>query len=70
MHGTYGQWKGLEVYEPLKQLADELLRVGGINIQPRADDGAYVHIPFSAETMPTLEEQMAFLSAKNSGGPK
>ncbi len=70
MHGTYGQWKGLEIYEPLKQLADELLKAGGIDIQPRADDGAYVHIPFSAETMPTLEEQMAFLATKSSGGPK
>jgi hypothetical protein len=70
MHGTYGQWKGLEVYEPLRQLADELLKVGGIDIQPRVDDGAYVHIPFSAETMPTREEQMAFLEAKNSGDSK
>jgi hypothetical protein len=70
MHGTYGQWKGLEIYDPLKQLADDLLKAGGIDIQPRADDGAYVHIPFTAETMPTLEEQMAFLAAKNSGGPK
>src|SRR5664280_1541449 len=65
MHGTYGQWRGLEIYEPLKQLADDLLKAGGIDIQPRADDGAYVHVPFSAETMPTLEEQMAFLAAQN-----
>jgi len=70
MHGTYGEWKGLAIYDPLKQLADELLKTGGIDIQPRADDGAYVNIPFSTETMPTLEEQMAFLAAKNSGGPK
>jgi hypothetical protein len=70
MHGTYGQWEGLGIYDPLKQLADDLLKAGGIDIQPRADDGAYVHIPFSTETMPTLEEQMAFLAAKNSGGAK
>ena len=70
MHGTYGQWKGLEIYDPLKQLADDLLKAGGIDIQTRADDGGYVHIPFSAETIPTLEEQMAFLAAKNSGDPK
>jgi hypothetical protein len=70
MHSTYGQWKGLEIYDRLKQLADELLKAGGIDIQARADDGAYVHIPFSADTMPTLEEQMAFLAAKNSDGPK
>ncbi len=70
MHRTYGQWNGLEIYEPVKQLADELLKLGGIDIQPRDDDGAYVHIPFSAETMPTLEEQIAFLAGKNLGGPK
>jgi hypothetical protein len=64
------QWNGLEIYEPVKQLADELLKLGGIDIQPRADDGAYVHIPFSAETMPTLGEQIAFLAGKNLGGPK
>jgi hypothetical protein len=70
MHRTYGQWNGLEIYEPVKQLADELLKLGGIDIQPRADDGAYVHIPFSAETVPTLEEQIAFLAGKNLSAPK
>jgi hypothetical protein len=65
MHGTYGEWKDVEVYEPLKRLADELLKLGGIDIQPRGDEGAYVNMPFSAETMPTFEEQMAFKAAKN-----
>lgn len=65
MFGTYGEWKNLDVYEPLKQLADELLKLVGIDIQPREDDGAYVNVPRSAETMPTLEEQGAFLAAKN-----
>jgi hypothetical protein len=44
MNETYGQWKGIEIYNPLKQLADEILKAGGIDIQPRDDDGAYVHI--------------------------
>lgn len=70
MHRTYGQWKGLEIYDHLKQLADDVLKAGGIDIQPRADDAAYVEIPRRAETMPTLDEQMAFLAAKNSGAPK
>jgi hypothetical protein len=70
MHSIYGEWKGLDVYEPLKQLADDLLKLGGIDIQPRADETVYVAIPFSAETIPTLEEQKTFLAAKNSGGQK
>jgi hypothetical protein len=65
MYVTYGEWKSLDVYEPLKQLADELLKLGGIDIQPRADEGAYVHVPFSAETKPTREELMTFMAAKN-----
>lgn len=62
--------KGLDVYEPLKRLADDLLKLGGIDIQPRADETVYVAIPFSAETIPTLEGQKTFLAAKNSGGQK
>jgi len=70
MHSTYGVWKGLDVYEPLKGLADELLKLGGIDIQPRADESVYVAIPFSADTMPTLEERLAFLAARNSACQK
>ena len=49
----------------LKALADELLKGGGIDIQPRADEGAYMRIPFSAETMPSFEEQMAFRASRS-----
>ena len=63
MHNTYGNWKDLDVYEPLKQLADELLRARGIEIQARRDGTAHVNVPFSRETTPTIEEQMAFFSA-------
>ncbi len=65
LHNTYGEWSGLDAYEPLKALADELLKGGGIDIQPRADEGAYVRIPFSAETMPSFEEQMAFRASRS-----
>jgi hypothetical protein len=39
MHGTYGEWKNLGAYEPLKQPADELFKLVGIDIRPRADEG-------------------------------
>jgi hypothetical protein len=40
LHGAYGDWKSLEVFEPLKQLAYELLRIGGLTfkIGPTARD--------------------------------
>ena len=66
MHDFYGHWQGLEVFEPLKQLACDLLKIGGIEIQPRPDGTAHVAIPYTPETMPSLTEQIAFLTtAKN-----
>ncbi len=50
MWATYGKWTGLQVFEPLKDVADKLLRVGGIEIEERAQ-GPYVNVPFSLETM-------------------
>lgn len=64
MYATYGEWKDLDVYEPLKQLADELLKLGGIDIQLRPNGATYVNVPFSPETTTTLEERMAFMSGK------
>ncbi len=70
MHSTYGTWKGLDIYEPLKTIADELLKLGGIDIQQREDGSAYVDVPRRSETMPTIAEQMAFLSEKNAADEK
>jgi hypothetical protein len=65
LHSTYGKWSGFEVYETLKQLADELLKIGGIDLQTRPDGSAHVSIPFTRETMPTVDEQLAFVAAQN-----
>jgi hypothetical protein len=64
MHGTYGDWKTLDVYEPLKQLSCRLLKVGGIDIQTRPDGAAYVDVPRRPETMPTQEDMAAFWSGR------
>jgi len=50
MWETYGHWSGLEVFGPLKEIADDLLRVGGIEIQERAQ-GPYVNVPFTSDTI-------------------
>jgi len=68
MHETYGGWKGLEVFEPLKRLSEELLKLGGIYIQDRPDGAGRVDIPFRAETIPTPEEQAAFLMGESTTG--
>lgn len=70
LHGTYGHWRGLEVFEPLKQLAYDLLKIGGIDIQPRPDGTAYVAIPFTPETIPSTTEQLAFLTDTSSSGKR
>jgi len=70
MHQSYGHWQSLEIFAPLEKLADDLLRIGGIDIQSRPDGTAYVAIPFTAETTPSLAERMAFfarISSSNQG---
>ena len=50
MWETYGHWTGFEVFDPLKDVAENLLRVGGIEIQQRANGKFHVNVPFTAET--------------------
>ena len=63
MYASYGAWEAMVVYEPLKQLAYELLRDRGIEIQVRPNGGAYINVPFRPETLPSLAEQATFDSA-------
>jgi hypothetical protein len=64
MHASYGDWKGLEVFEPLQQLAYELLKVGGIEIQNRPNGQAYVSVPLTPHTSPSTKEQMEYFAQK------
>ena len=45
-------WASLDVFSPLKKLADMLYRAGGLNFTSFDDGTFYIDIPFSAETMP------------------
>ena len=67
MHAGYGAWEGMAVYEPLKRLAYELLKDSGIEIQARPNGGAYINVPFSAGTIPSLAEQANFRATENGG---
>lgn len=64
LHATYDGWGSRDVFEPLHQLAHDVLKMGGIDIQDRPDGGGHVSIPFTPETMPTLEEQTEFAAAR------
>jgi hypothetical protein len=65
MFDTYGEWKSIGVYDPLKQIAYDLLKVGGLDLQQR-DEGMYVDVPFTPQTKPTLAEHIEFLKSKES----
>lgn len=41
MWASYRQWSGLEVFDPLKEVADKLLRAGGIEIENHASGDPY-----------------------------
>jgi hypothetical protein len=64
LYSTYGKWQTLEVYEPLKLLAHDLLKTGGIDIQQMPDGTAHVDIPRQTETLPSLREQSEFMLSK------
>jgi hypothetical protein len=68
MHSSYGRWQGLEVFEPLKNIAYDLLKACGMDVQTKPDGTGHVVLPFTPETTPSFAEQMAFLAARNSVG--
>jgi hypothetical protein len=49
MWGSYGQWSAeFDVFEPLEALAEKVLRIGGITLEPMPE-GIYVGVPFNPE---------------------
>ena len=46
------------------ELAEELLKVGGIEFQLKPDGGEYINIPFTPETTPTPEEEWVYRLGK------
>jgi len=69
MYETYGEWKTIEVYEPLKQTAYDLIKNCGLDVQQRGNDG-YVDVPFTPETMPSPEEKAEFLKLNSAAGSR
>lgn len=63
MNKSYGSWDTFDVFEPLKKLALDLFAVVGLQLEDRGEDGMYVDIPYTEETLPSAEEQAAYLAS-------
>jgi len=63
MHRTYGSWDGFDVFEPLKKVALDLFAVAGLHLEDRGEEGMYVNIPYTEDTLPNPEELAAYLAS-------
>jgi hypothetical protein len=59
---SYGSWDSFEVFDPLKMVALDLFAVAGLHLEDRGEDGTYVNIPYTEDTLPSAEEQAAYLA--------
>jgi hypothetical protein len=41
---SYEEWTGFEVFSPLREIADEMLKVAGVTLETQANGGFYVHV--------------------------
>jgi hypothetical protein len=64
MHNTYGAWTNFDIFEPLKRIALDLYQVAGLELEDRGEQGMYVNIPLTGDTVPDLAEQLAFLAKR------
>ena len=60
MNSTYGSWDSFDVFEPLKKVALDLFAVAGLHLEDRGEEGMYVNIPYTENTLPNAEEQAAY----------
>jgi hypothetical protein len=61
MQNTYGAWINFDIYEPLKRIVLDLYQVAGLELEDRGEQGMYVNIPLTQDTVPDLSEQLTFL---------
>ena len=57
---SYGSWDTFDVFEPLKKVALDLFAVAGLHLEDRGEEGTYVSIPYTEDTLPSAEEQAAY----------
>lgn len=54
MHEEYGHWSSVQVFDGIKDVAEELLRVAGISFERQADGKYWVDVPSTFETLPLV----------------
>lgn len=52
---TANSWESLVVFEPLKDIAHDILEIGGIILLRQANGSLYVDVPYSEDTIPTQD---------------
>lgn len=64
MSKTYGSWDTFDVFEPLKKIVLDFFAVAGLHLEDRGETGMYVNIPITNDTLPSAEEQVAYLASR------
>jgi hypothetical protein len=65
----YGKWTDRSKFEALGDLADEIVREGGLTVSDfDSNGGFYVHVPFTPQTMPDVAKWSLRWIAKRRAG--
>jgi len=60
LYSTYGQWAGMEVFDPLAEAVHDLFKEAGLVFSER-DGQTHIDIPLRADTLPSMHEQLEFM---------
>jgi hypothetical protein len=60
LYASYGEWTNLCVFAPLKKLVLQLYAWLGLELQDKGEQGMYVNIPMTPDTVPSIAEQIEF----------
>jgi hypothetical protein len=66
LYATYGEWTNLGVFAPLKKLVLQLYAWLGLELQDKGEQGMYVNIPMTPDTVPSIAEQIELSGPRRS----
>ena len=66
LHGQYPNFDSLEVFTPLSEVIHDMYKAAGLTFFENENGTLRVEIPFRADTMPSLEEHLEFVSKRQS----
>ncbi len=62
LHDQYPKFDSLDVFKPLSEVIHDMYKVAGLTFIENTDGTLRVEIPHRADTMPSLAEQLEFIS--------